>query len=74
MSAIFEMSTSVCPAPTLSIMIGLNPAYSSTRKLFLTECAMAPVAPRDAILLMYVQVSVDSDILTRSPKMAPPVT
>ena len=48
------MSISVCPAPTLSIIIGLNPAYSNTRKLFLIECAIAPVAPRDAILRIYV--------------------
>ena len=70
----FEMSISVCPAPTLSIIIGLNPAYSNTRKLFLIECAIAPVAPRDAILRIYVPLSVDSEILTRSPNIAPPVT
>ena len=33
-SAMFEISTSVCPAPTLSIIMGLNPAYSKTRILF----------------------------------------
>ena len=74
MSAILDISISVCPAPTLSIRIGLNPAYSKILILFLTECAIAPVAPRDAILRMYVPESVDSVILTLSPRIAPPVT
>ena len=73
-SAIFEISTSVCPAPTLSIIIGLNPAYSKTRILLRNERETAPVAPLDAILRIYVPESVDSLILTLSPKIAPPVT
>ena len=73
MSAMFEISTSVCPAPTLSIIIGLNPEYSKTRILFRIELEIAPVAPLDAILRMYVPESVDSVILTLSPNIAPPV-
>ena len=49
-SAIFEISTSVCPAPTLSIIMGLNPAYSKTLILFLNDLETAPVAPLEAIL------------------------
>ena len=54
MSAMLDISTSVCPAPTLSIIIGLNPANSKTRILFRNEWETAPVAPLDAILRMYV--------------------
>src|SRR5690348_9783233 len=72
-STTFSISTSVCPAPTLSIIIGLNPAYSKTLMLFRSDVDIAPVAPLDAMLLMYVPESVDSVILTLSPSIAPPV-
>jgi len=49
-SAILDISTSVCPAPTLSIIMGLNPAYSKILILFRNERETAPVAPREAIL------------------------
>ena len=54
MSAMFEISISVCPAPTLSIIIGLNPEYSKMRIVFRSELEIAPDAPRDAILRIYV--------------------
>jgi len=44
-SAIFDISTLVCPAPTLSIIMGLNPAYSKIRMVFLRDLETAPVAP-----------------------------
>ncbi len=53
-SAILEISTSVCPAPTLSIIMGLNPEYSKILMLFRNERDTAPVAPLEAILRMYV--------------------
>ena len=73
-SAIFEISISVCPAPTLSMIIGSKPAYSNRRTLFLIDLEIAPEAPLEAILQMNVPESVDSVILTLSPKIAPPVT
>ena len=67
-----EISISVCPATTLSMIMGSNPAYSSTRILFRTDLEIAPVAPLDAMLLMYVPESVYSVIRTLSPSIAPP--
>ena len=72
-SAIAAMATSVWPAPTLSTMMGSKPAYSSILMLSRRDPAMAPVAPREAMLRMYIPESVDSVIRTRSPRMAPPV-
>nr|AIF06228.1 hypothetical protein [uncultured marine thaumarchaeote KM3_190_B07] len=72
MSAMLEISISVCPAPTLSMIMGSNPAYSSTRILFRMDLEIAPVAPLDAMLLIYVPESVDSVIRTLSPSIAPP--
>ena len=74
MSAMLEISISVCPAPTLSMIIGSNPAYSSTRMLLRIDLETAPVAPLDAILLIYVPESVDSVIRILSPSIAPPDT
>ena len=74
MSAMLEISISVCPAPTLSIIMGLNPAYSNIRMLFLIDLEPAPTAPLHAILLINVPESVDSVIRTLSPSIAPPET
>ena len=74
MSATADIPTSVWPAPTLSTMTGSNPAYSSTLAIPRTDLATAPAAPLEAMLRMYVPESVDPDMRTRSPSMAPPVT
>ena len=74
MSATADMPTSVWPAPTLSTMMGSNPAYSSTLEMPRTDRDTAPAAPLEATLRMYVPESADSVMRTRSPSMAPPVT
>ena len=68
------MSTSACPAPTVSMMIRSKPALSKTVTKAAVLCARPPSAPRDAIERIKMPLSPDkSPMRIRSPSNAPPV-
>src|SRR6266581_2223621 len=70
----FAISTSLCPAPTVSTNTRSIPSASSTLTASNVASARPPGYPRVAMLRMNTSGSSDaSAIRTRSPRIAPPV-
>ena len=68
------ISTSLCPAPTVSIRMKSNPAASSTCTTPAVALARPPSSPREAIERINTPGSpASSRMRTRSPNIAPPV-
>ena len=67
-------STSACPVPIVSIMMGLYPAASIARTTSRVEAERPPRLPRLAILRIKTFGSPANSIMRiRSPRIAPPV-